>query len=284
MSKLPWMKFNPADWSQDTAPLSLAGRGAWITIICAMWRAEERGKLSMPLVGFCRLLGATETETLNVIDELVKMGICDTVTEANKNITLICRRMVREYKHHKNNALRQERYRVTHQSNAVITGEKSEVRSQISEVREEKEKSKRATTTKFLKPSPLEVSEYARSIGFNLDGQKFCDYYEAKGWVIGKSPMKSWQAAVRTWKTNTAQNTPGEHRKIDSKPSVKESWDKSVREIVEKLEESALAGGDAVSRCLSSCRNTYGVLKWQNKDAVDEAYDVFKFRNKKVGG
>jgi hypothetical protein len=33
-----------------------------------------------------------------------------------------------------------------------------------------------------------------------LKAQQFCDYYESKGWVIGKSPMKSWKAAVRTWR------------------------------------------------------------------------------------
>lgn len=54
----------------------------------------------------------------------------------------------------------------------------------------------------FTKPAPQEVADYAKSIGFELDGQKFCDYYESKGWVIGKSPMKDWKACVRTWKSN----------------------------------------------------------------------------------
>jgi len=27
----------------------------------------------------------------------------------------------------------------------------------------------------------------------------FIDYYEAKGWVVGKSPMKDWSSAVRNW-------------------------------------------------------------------------------------
>lgn len=54
----------------------------------------------------------------------------------------------------------------------------------------------------FSKPVPKEVSDYAKTIGFELDGQKFCDYYESKGWVIGKSPMKDWKACVRTWKLN----------------------------------------------------------------------------------
>jgi hypothetical protein len=62
---------------------------------------------------------------------------------------------------------------------------------------------------KFQKPTPDEVYQYAKSIGFDLSGQKFCDYYESKGWLVGKSPMKDWKACIRTWKSNgygTAQN------------------------------------------------------------------------------
>lgn len=49
------------------------------------------------------------------------------------------------------------------------------------------------------KPTPKEVTDYAKSRGFDLDGELFCDFYASKGWLVGKSPMKDWQAAVRTW-------------------------------------------------------------------------------------
>lgn len=50
------------------------------------------------------------------------------------------------------------------------------------------------------RPSPQEVAEYAKSIGFNLDGEYFCDYQEAKGWMYGGSPIKNWKCVVRNWK------------------------------------------------------------------------------------
>ncbi len=56
-----------------------------------------------------------------------------------------------------------------------------------------------ATPKSFTPPAPEEVTEYATSIGFQLDGQQFIDFYEAKGWMIGKSKMRDWKAAVRTW-------------------------------------------------------------------------------------
>lgn len=53
--------------------------------------------------------------------------------------------------------------------------------------------------TRFTKPTPSEVSEYAASIGRQIDATRFCDYYESKGWMVGKSHMKDWRAAVRNW-------------------------------------------------------------------------------------
>lgn len=57
-------------------------------------------------------------------------------------------------------------------------------------------------STRFFKPTAEEVESYAKEIEYNLNGQSFVDYYESKGWMIGKSKMKDWKAAVRTWKRN----------------------------------------------------------------------------------
>jgi hypothetical protein len=34
------------------------------------------------------------------------------------------------------------------------------------------------------------------------EGDGFFDYYESKGWLVGKSPMKNWTAAMSTWRRN----------------------------------------------------------------------------------
>lgn len=53
---------------------------------------------------------------------------------------------------------------------------------------------------KFVPPSPQEVSEYGKTIGFSIDGEKFVAFYQASGWYRGKSKIKDWKAAVVTWK------------------------------------------------------------------------------------
>jgi hypothetical protein len=52
---------------------------------------------------------------------------------------------------------------------------------------------------KFVKPTVVEISAYCKERGNQVDSQKFWDFYESKGWKVGKNPMKDWKACVRTW-------------------------------------------------------------------------------------
>ena len=51
----------------------------------------------------------------------------------------------------------------------------------------------------FLKPSLQELKEYITSKGGGVEAQQFLDFYDSKGWMIGKNHMKDWRAAVRNW-------------------------------------------------------------------------------------
>jgi len=77
------------------------------------------------------------------------------------------------------------------------------------------EPKKKVKRKRFVRPTPLEASGYARSIDFAMDGEEFCAFYESKGWMVGSSPMKSWQGAVVTWKKTHAKKNPSEatHKK-----------------------------------------------------------------------
>lgn len=51
----------------------------------------------------------------------------------------------------------------------------------------------------FQKPSLEEIREYCISRGNRVDSEQFYDFYESKGWMVGKTHMKDWRAAIRTW-------------------------------------------------------------------------------------
>lgn len=55
---------------------------------------------------------------------------------------------------------------------------------------------------RFSPPTVKEIMEYCAERQNCVDPRKFFDYYESNGWRVGKNPMKSWQAAVRTWERN----------------------------------------------------------------------------------
>jgi len=55
--------------------------------------------------------------------------------------------------------------------------------------------------TQFIKPTKEEIEKYLITITTDIpiNADRFLDYYEAKGWLIGKNKMKDWKAAVRNW-------------------------------------------------------------------------------------
>ncbi len=60
----------------------------------------------------------------------------------------------------------------------------------------------------FIKPSLDEVKAYCDERGSGVDARRFVDFYESKGWMVGSSPMRDWQACVRKWETDT-HSLPG---------------------------------------------------------------------------
>jgi len=54
----------------------------------------------------------------------------------------------------------------------------------------------------FSPPSLKEVQDYCIERSNKVDPAQFVDFYESKGWMVGKNKMKDWRAAVRTWEQN----------------------------------------------------------------------------------
>jgi len=52
---------------------------------------------------------------------------------------------------------------------------------------------------RFTPPTTKEVTDYCKERNNSINATAFIDHYTAKGWRIGKTKMKDWKAAVRTW-------------------------------------------------------------------------------------
>ena len=66
----------------------------------------------------------------------------------------------------------------------------------------------------FKKPTLDEVKNYCILRKNNIEAEAFIDFYESKGWQIGKEKMKSWKACVRTWESRY-KNKPKTMSKLD---------------------------------------------------------------------
>ncbi len=60
---------------------------------------------------------------------------------------------------------------------------------------------------RFVKPTVEEVRAYISEKNYPIDAEQFWNFYEAKGWMIGKAPMKNWRACVATWLKNGRSNS-----------------------------------------------------------------------------
>ena len=69
----------------------------------------------------------------------------------------------------------------------------------------------------FIKPTLEEVTLQFQSKGLNQqaadnEADTFINFYEAKGWMIGKNKMKSWKAAVANWMKRDNRNGQDQRR------------------------------------------------------------------------
>ena len=77
----------------------------------------------------------------------------------------------------------------------------------------------------FVPPSVEEVRAYCQERGNGIDPEGFVDFYAARGWVVGKTPMKDWKAAVRTWESRDSA------RKQQGKPTAQDMSDDAWRYV-----------------------------------------------------
>ena len=101
------------------------------------------------------------------------------------------------------------------QSNIDVTKCNTEIEKELyidieKDIELKKSNEKKTKTKVFVIPTILEIKEYCKERKNNVDAEKFFDYYESKGWLVGKTKMKNWHAAIRNWEKNSFSNNKTE--------------------------------------------------------------------------
>lgn len=79
----------------------------------------------------------------------------------------------------------------------------------------------KVVSKKFKKPTKQELMEEGLD---EANAEKFWNYYESKGWVVGRAPMKSWKGAVAGWKSRNFSD--------NGKPQREESGELDYKKIL----------------------------------------------------
>jgi hypothetical protein len=99
---------------------------------------------------------------------------------------------------------------------------------------------------RFCPPTYDEVKAYCLERKNNVDPEKFIDFYQSKGWMVGKSKMKDWKASVRTWeKRESKKETDLQRRKRILEEQIREAehGDDGGSEEISESDYKLLPGG-----------------------------------------
>lgn len=81
---------------------------------------------------------------------------------------------------------------------------------------------------RFKPPTLEEVRAYCRERNNTIDPEKFVDYYNSNGWMVGRNHMKDWKAAIRMWEQNQkggGNNGLSRTRPADRVPGQRDDYD-----------------------------------------------------------
>lgn len=98
MGKTPAFQFYPNDWNRDMEEHPLEIQGAWIVLLCKLWWSETRGEATKSLSEWARILREKTKKTEKILNFLKEKHIANIEFLDNQNITIISRRMVKDFK------------------------------------------------------------------------------------------------------------------------------------------------------------------------------------------
>jgi hypothetical protein len=198
-----WLKLS-VDWdgSEWLCVLSAESQLSWVKFLCYVKGFGSCGSVSKrsPLT-LSRIFGLGEEHVRKMLAAAEADGAIRTEGDAWRVTNWVT------YQGNDAERMRNKRRKVTESEPDVR--ERSEVFTNVQDVRVEKEKEKenKRKTTSFQKPAPEEIDSYFLEIGSSRsESEKFQDFYSSNGWKVGRNPMRDWKATARNWhRRNTSQ-------------------------------------------------------------------------------
>lgn len=97
----------------------------------------------------------------------------------------------------------------------------------VKEIKEKeiiKEREKEKTARRFIPPTVEEVKARIAEMGYTFDAEAFIAFYQSNGWMVGKSKMKDWRAAMVTWQKREPRFPRGGKNNSSTTKKANEEW------------------------------------------------------------
>lgn len=124
------------------------------------------------------------------------------------------------------------------QLNSKWTASEQQVNTNKNDKNVKNDKNNNKEVYRFTPPTLDLVQSYITENNYTVDAERFINFYESKGWYVGKNKMKDWKAAVRTW----AKDKPIQNKRVGRVEQLTNYDIKPSREItdeeVEKIKEA----------------------------------------------
>lgn len=183
-----------------------AQRYDFLSLLCLASESQERGTIHLEDEDLAATLGLSDDEWRAFRTKLERKNMVH-----GENGSLVITNWQTRQKASDSSLERVKRYRernkpvteteVKRDCNVTVTERTEQIdREEKKERAEGVPAATAAARSRFVKPSEVEFAAYFKEKGSTgKEARKAWDYYESKGWLVGKVPMKDWKAAVRGW-------------------------------------------------------------------------------------
>lgn len=207
----------PQDWATDSAVfnLNLEQRGLYRELIDLVMLHE--GKVQIDAGAWARRFNCDSDSIYRLLVELEHQDLIYiedsyvVIPSCEKRLLAIEKGRISASKRWKNS---EPNDLPNGSPNGVVNGEPNgRPNAKVKDKVKDKNKGEK-TPKRFTPPTLQELSEYTKQRGGLVNPHSFYNFYEAKGWMVGKNKMKDWKAAVRSWETRSEKNAQtGSNRK-----------------------------------------------------------------------
>ncbi len=174
--------------------LKLRGNELICYAVIYSFSQDEESKYMGGLKYLCRWMNASEPTVVSVLNKLITKKLIEptpVITDKCKRVyyQITKESLERGYLRNLSKVTKESLVSLYNNNNNNITLNK-------------KVEDNTSTKKSFRKPTIEQIDAYIKEKKLHFDAEGFFDYYESKGWLVGKSPMKDWKAACRTWEHN----------------------------------------------------------------------------------